>query len=295
LGPEDQPLDYNECLYLVAQYLLAQDWKLIPPEELARKIWQELQRRSLSGEASTEAVQSLAWQHYAVLLHDHCRQSTNIFSNQETLSFSRNDYSRSSDDLSSQAWYELKKWLERQAKFLTPSPGEPEVIVQEALFDLHLRLSEGPLKAPRTFLVYVLQALRRKNIDVFRQQSARKRGDEFTVYLEEMGTNPSSSEDNQWEDNVQPQGNETRGMENKAIREDVRERLSAFFRVHLASSLQVQVAEMHFLEGLSPAEIARLMGKQPHEIRMVKARIINSLRELPPDSLKQLLNILGSP
>jgi DNA-directed RNA polymerase specialized sigma24 family protein len=75
--------------------------------------------------------------------------------------------------------------------------------------------------------------------------------------------------------------------------QEVRRQLRQFGLEHLPTELQRQVFEAHFLDGLTPAEIAGLLGKQPHEIRLIKARTVKKIKELSPTAMQQLLEIIG--
>lgn len=269
----DQTIDYNECLFAITQYLVAQGWTLISAEELASQIYPDLQARGLSGQALKNAIQTLIWQRYAQVLHESCH-----------------DPNRPQFE---QAWNELRKWIEEQIKFLSPPPHEPDVLLQETLLELHRRLLKSSLEKPVTFFVYCLQTLRTTSISLFRRQSAIKRGEKNTIYLEEMEGDHSSEEDESWEDRLPAPESETQSVENELANKDIRTRLSALFRAHLPTPLQVQVAEAHFLDGLSPVEIAQLMGKQPHEIRNIKARIVKTLQKLPEKARAELLELIS--
>ena len=271
----EKSFEYAECVEIVTQYLLGQGWKLVPPEALAMQVWQALNTKIQTKTEAIKQVQSLVWQHYAVLLHDHCRQA--------------------SDVSSSQAWSELRLWLEKQTLRLNPDLREREDIIQETLLQLHLQLNKTPIESPRAFLVYVLQVFKGKNVDYHRRKTAVKRGEENTVYLEDGIPASSQNKDTNWEDRFKSvEENEDRIVENAIADEDVRSQIRTFFRTYISSPLQLQVAEAHFLDGLSPVEIARLLNKQPHEIRMAKARVVNTLRNLSPDVRAKLLEILGS-
>ena len=270
----ENAIDQEKCVAIIAQYMARQGWDLLEPAELAESIWGDIADQDLSGHAAIERLHSQAWQHYAVILHDSCCQ----------------DKSR----LYAQGWEELRDWLSKQVRYLSPAPDEPEVLVQETATDLHRTLKRSPLKSPRAFLAYALKALQRKNIDLNRQLMAYKRGNDDELYLAEMESDSFDDDSYRWDEIKDTQDSETRAMEASVATEEIKEQIRIFFRKHLSTSLQKQVAEAHFLDGLSPSGIAELMGKRPHEIRMVKARVVSKLRDLPPDVHRSLLDVLGA-
>lgn len=271
---EVNPLDQARCIYIVTQYMLGQGWRLVDSRELAGRIWRDADGQNLSEGEAVGYVQNQVWQRYAAVLHDGCCQIEN--------------------ELHEQAWGELSCWLTRQVGYLTPAPHEPDVLIQETLSNLHQRLSQAPIKARRAFLGYALQTLRKKNIDLHRRRTAVKRGGDDELYLEELEVADPGGERRHWEEKTKTRGSEPRAMEKAVINAEIRHQIRTFFRAYLLTTLQRQVAEAHFLDGLSPVEIARLMGKRPHEIRMVKARVVQRLRNLPPDTRQSLLDILGA-
>ncbi|MBU1662372.1 MAG: sigma-70 family RNA polymerase sigma factor [Chloroflexi bacterium] len=271
---EVNSLEQARCIYIVTQYMLGQGWQLVDSCELAERIWRDVTGQNLSGREAVEYVQNQVWQRYAAILHDGCCQSEN--------------------ELHNQAWGELSCWLTKQVRYLTPAPHEPDVLIQETLSNLHHRLSQSPIKARRAFFAYALQIMRRKNIDLHRRRTAVKRGGDDELYLEELEAEYPEGERRHWEEKTITRGGEPRAMEKAVITAEIRQQIRAFFHAHLLTTLQRQVAEAHFLDGLSPVEIARLMGKRPHEIRMLKARVVKRLRSLPPDARQSLLDILGA-
>jgi RNA polymerase sigma factor (sigma-70 family) len=218
-------------------------------------------------------VQTEVWQHYAIILHDYCRQSAG------------EDYQR--------AWVEVNDWLKKQVHRLVANRQEQEEVVQETLSELQDLLRQKPLQAPRAFFAYALQILRRKTIDLHRRRTAVKRGKNAVLSLEGIEESRSDDADITWEEKISADKEDQRGTERTVVDQEIRQQLLAFFHQHLTTELQRQVATAHFLDGLSPVEIAGLMGKQPHEIRLVKARVVQTLRGLPLDSRQVLLDILG--
>jgi DNA-directed RNA polymerase specialized sigma24 family protein len=269
----ENSIDQEKCIAIVAQYMEKQGWGLLEPAELAENIWGDVADQNLSGQVAVERLQNQAWQRYAVILHNSCCQDES--------------------HLYAQGWEELRDWLCKQVQHLSPAPDEPEVLIQETATDLHQALRKSPLESPRAFLAYTLKALQRKNIDLNRKRTAHKRGNDDELYLAEMESNSHNDDGYHWDEIKDTQDSETRAMETSLATEEIKEQLRIFFRKHLSTSLQKQVAEAHFLDGLNPSGIAQLMGKRPHEIRMVKARVVSKLRGLPPDAQRSLLDVLG--
>jgi RNA polymerase sigma factor (sigma-70 family) len=249
----------------VIRYLLGQGWQLANPAVLAGEVWQALAGRHLAGPAAIEAVYNQVWLHYAALLHGHCRQDTPV------------------------AWAELSRWLQQQAHSYHPNDREP--LVQETILNLQRRLRAGPLDTPRAFLGYALTALRHRHIDLHRRRTAARRRQDRQLPLADLETGRPEQELVNWEDvNTAGSGRET---EEAVADQQARHQLRAFFRAHLASAWQRRVAELHYLEDLSPAEIAPLLGKRPHEVRLIKARLVQNLRDLPPSAQQELQAILS--
>ncbi len=266
--------DLAVCTQLVRQYLAAQEWRLVEVDDLAAVIYAALAGQVV-GEM-TGAVQAQIWQRYAAILHDACRQPGTAV------------YER--------AWWELGHFLRQQAYQLAGAPEEREDVVQAALADLQSRLSQNGMDAPRAFLVYALNAARRKAIDVTRQRAAVFRGGGQNPLSWEALTEAAAERETAVPSAPPARpGSSERKVEISVSDREIRAQLKAFFRQHLSGEQQVLVADMLFLEGLSPKEIAGLLQKRPHEIRMVKFRILQTLRSLPPAEKQQLLLILGQP
>jgi hypothetical protein len=259
--------DQMQTTHLVIHYLLAQDWQLADDTQFAEAVVQ-----AVGSEAPKSAVETQIWQQYAAILHDSCHQP-----NSES-------YQR--------AWYELDSWLRRQRQALPWQPQDQEEAIQETLAALQVQLEKKPLKAPRAFLVYALQTLRRTAIDGERKQTAVSRGgDQETLSweaLHEAGPDPLAAPMHA----EVTQGSFERRVEHTVSEREVHAKLKAFFSQHLKSDQQCLVAELLFLDGLHPKEIADLMHKEPHQIRMVKSRIVQTLRSLPPDEQQALLALL---
>ncbi|MBK8989583.1 MAG: hypothetical protein IPM39_26590 [Chloroflexi bacterium] len=133
---EQAQLDKTQAILLVAQYVHAQDWQLVDAAQFAEKIWQVS-----DNEVTKNAIETQIWQQYAAILHETCRQPNGAV------------YQR--------AWYELDSWLRRQWRALPRQPQEQDEALQETLSALQIQLEKNSLKAPRAFLVYALQTLRR--------------------------------------------------------------------------------------------------------------------------------------
>ena len=267
---EEEALDRAACAYIVARYLAGQGWQLADPAALAERIWPQLKGQALAGTAAVEAVETAAWQEYAVLLHGYLR-----------------GVAAAENEL---AWTELGAWLRQQVHRLTDHPQEQEEVVQEALFDLQSRLVGERLAAPRALWAYALTALRRKQIDRHRRQQALKRGGDNVLSLEGM---EDEDDGRAWQEVLPGAGMQERETEGTVAKRETRQQLRDFFQAHLSSPLQRAVVEAHFLDGLSPADIAGLVGKKPHEIRMAKARAVARLRALPEGAMQELSEILN--
>lgn len=263
-------MDFFKFETLVTKYLDDQGWQIVDVPPLAQEIWQTLDGQNPSAQEATKFIGTQITLRYAVRLYEVCRQPTHPH-------FPR-------------AWEELKTWLTKNAPLFTADPTEQDELVQETLIELHHRLPSDPLNAPRALWAYLLQIMRNKRTDHHRRATAVKRGDDTLLSVEELNENHAEGPTT-WEETQGPQ-TDPRDTENQVTAQDVRIRLQTLFQTHLRSDMQIQVAEAHFLDGLSPQEIAELLGKRPHEIRMIKARIVQTLRELPPSVHQELLEIL---
>ena len=265
----DSPISKAQCTDLVARYLAGQGWQLAAPSQLADAIWEDSDR-----DATFASVRSEILRRYAIVLHDCCLQSEAA------------DYER--------AWHELRLWLGKNAPRLESHPDTRQEIVQETLIALQRSLSQSPLQRPYSFLTYAFQTMSRQHIDWNRRQTAEKRDWRNTIPLEELDSNQEKDDNGRnWQEFLSASESNWRTIERTVSNQEVRQELLQFAQLHLPTDLQQQVFEAHFLDGLSPAEIARLAGKQPHEIRLIKARIVKKLRELSPETTEQLLDILG--
>lgn len=262
---EGMPLDKSSCQFIVIRYLLGQGWQLADPAVLAGEVWQALAGQSLSGPAAAKIVYNQVWLAYAAILHDQCRQGV------------------------AAAWAELSGWLRQQARLF--HPDDQEQLVQETILSLQSRLRAGPIDTPRAFLGYALTALRHRHIDLHRRRTAARRRQDRYLPLADVEAKGSDEAMLPWEEGAaMTNGRETE--ESVAGRQTHRQ-LQTFFRTYLTSPLQRQVAELHYLEDLRPAQIAPLLGKRPHEIRLIKARLIQTLRDLPPAAQQELQTILS--
>lgn len=282
MAGEKQQFDRAFCESIVGAYLAGQGWLLVDPAEMADAIWREVegagqQEGQQAGQLASQQtkVRTAVWERYAALLHDSCR--------------------RPGSERHDAAWSELRAWLARQAPRVNDDPRDQEEIVQEALIDLKHKLDEKPLQAPRALWAYALATLKRKEIDRHRRRTAEKRGEGEVGSLEGLAAAYREEGPGTWEERVQAagQGSRERATERAVADREVREQLKALFERLFSSSLQLWVAEAHFLDGLRPAEIAGLAGKTPHEIRMVKARAVRKLRSLPAAERQRLLALLA--
>lgn len=270
---EKEGLNLAVCTHLVGQYLVAQSWQLVAPDELAEAIFVELGEAVLAGETAVHAVQTQIWQRYAAILHDACGQhGTGVYE---------------------RGWQELNNWLQRQRQHLPWVHEDREDVVQETLLALQTQLEKKAIKAPRAFLMYALQTLRNTARDMERRRTAVFRGGAHDPLSWE-----AIQEDTSEEPVVQSEpGDESETLERRVeiivSDSDTRARLKAFFAQHLNSDQQLLIAELHFLDGLDPKEIAGLLHKQPHEIRMIKFRIVQTLRGLPAPEQQRLLALLA--
>lgn len=265
LEPESL-LTRDQVTSLVSQYLAGQGWGLVEPEVVSNTIWE-----GLGGRATKTAVLSQVPRQYATVLHRHCHQPNS------------GQYE--------QAWQEVKDYLDRTVARLESHPPTQEEVIQETLITLQ---QAQPLKKPQAFLVFAFQTLRSRHIDWHRSQTAEKRDWRNTVPLEELGKSDDIDiYESRWEEYLRSSKGIWRTIESTVSNQEVRQQLLQFAQKHLPTDMQQMVFEAHFLDGLKPVEIAALLGKQPHEIRLVKARVIKKLKSLPPPEIEQLLSILG--
>jgi RNA polymerase sigma factor (sigma-70 family) len=270
--PAPTDFDPARCAELVRRYLQAQGWRLLEPAELAEKLCPEVVAALGQGQPAEKAVRDAVWQRYGAYLHDCCSDRSSPH------------YQR--------AWAELGHWLERQAPRLVSADAEQQELVQETLINLQTAVSRAPLSQPYALWVYALQALRRNNIDRSRRDKAAKRGEGLELSLEEVKADPEEG-NGDWEERLAPADVEPREVEAQVTGDETYHRLQRLFRDLLATPLQALVAEALFLEGLTPQELATRLGKKPHEIRQLKARIVHALRHLPPAQYQELMALLN--
>jgi RNA polymerase sigma factor (sigma-70 family) len=263
--PEAMPLDQATCQMVVIRYLLGQGWRLADPAVLAAEVWQALAGQALTGAAAVKAVNNQVWQGYAAVLHDACRQEV------------------------ATAWEELHRWLQQQARPF--HPDDQEQLVQETILNLQSRLRVDRTNAPRAFFGYALTALQNRQKDLYRRRTAARRRQGRELPVVELEVNEPAQDLLAWEEVTA--GGSGRETEESVMNRQAQGQLRAFFEVYVTSPLQRQVAALHYLEDLNPAEIAPLLGKRPHEIRLIKARLVQSLRDLPPAAQQELQAILG--
>ncbi len=255
------------CENLVRAYLGAQDWQLVPAAELALAIWTDSDVRLQTDVAlfKTRVCQE-AWIRYAAILYAAGRKANDSAGENARYNL---------------AWRELDRWLSQQVRRLTLSLDEQQNMVQQALLKLHRKLERENLNAPRAFLTYSLQTLTNCHIDTLRRQAKEKRESDQPLTQGE-GDRP-------WDEQVAVEGP---GLEDEVVENETQERLRHFFVRHLTTPLQRQVAEMFFIHGLEAQAIAAQLNKQPHEIRLVKARLVAALRSLPEVEKDALLRII---
>jgi RNA polymerase sigma factor (sigma-70 family) len=245
---------------------------LLDPAELAQELYPEVVAAIGRGQPAERTLQNAVWQRYGAHLYNCCCDRLSPH------------YQR--------AWTELGQWLERQAPRLVAAYADQQELVQETLIDLEAAFGRAALSQPYTLWAYALQALRHRSIDRSRRDKAFKRGEGLELSLEEVKADPEEG-DGGWEERLAPADAERREVEAQVTGEDTYRRLQRLFRDSLATPLQILVAEAHFLEGLTPQEIAARLGKQPHEIRQLKARIVHTLRHLPPERYQELMALLN--
>ena len=273
--PEEQAqLDFDACLFQTARYMEAQRWKLVDALSLATRFWPELQGRGLRGRRAREALETAVWQNYAEVLYDSCRQPHGA------------DQER--------AWIELGRWLEEKARGRISHAQEREDVVQEALIRLHDAFEKDALRAPRALWTFALQALLGSSADRWRRRAAQKRGEDRAESLEANEERRDGRALRRQPLTAPPGEPSLRPLEDTVIDRDLRRQLEAFFEEHLKSELQLEVAMAYYLEGHTPAEIAALLHKTPHQVRMVKSRLVRALRALPEKETEQLLAILDA-
>jgi RNA polymerase sigma factor (sigma-70 family) len=219
-------------------------------------------------------TQRAVFRRYAAALHRACSQPDSA------------DFER--------GWLELQGWLAKSARHLESHSETQEEMVQETLLALQSALPQSAT----AFLAYAMQTLKRKQIDLNRGGTAEKRGGGNVLSLEGLGGRAEEGDGRSWDEKLQEYAISAssanwRTIERAVSDQEVRRQLRQFGLEHLPTELQRQVFEAHFLDGLTPAEIAGLLGKQPHEIRLIKARTVKKIKELSPTAMQQLLEIIG--
>lgn len=252
------------CEYEVRRYLVGQGWELVAPSEIVSVVWPVVAAQSLQREAATKRVQTLAWQQYGIQLHNACCDPA------DTVRYER-------------AWHELRALLVKQVTRYTANSYQQEEVVQIALLKLHKRFQKRGLDAPQTIYLFCRQTLKHSAIDWGRSDKT-VRGKE--VEWDDEGEGEEGSYERPMiDESALP-------VEDRVTNEDTRQRLTAFFAEHLPTDLQRVVAQAHFIDGLAPAKVARLLSKKPHEVRLTKARVVKKLRNLSPVAQQQLLQLL---
>lgn len=261
-------MDEAKCASLVRELLINRDWQLAPAHELSGEICPDITRQGLIGTAAHQAIQRQLWPLYAAILHHHCLRADSPNHNR--------------------AWAELRAWLLSQARHTSYLPERHEDLVQEAIIELQQRLQQAPLHTPHAFLAFALRVLQRKAIDLARSEQAQVRGGRATTLsLEELTTTdiPRAIGD------AGP-ATDHRTTEVSAFDRLDEQQLIAFFDQHLPTDLQRYIAKATFVDGLEPRLIAARLGKPVHEVRLAKARVVESLRRLYAEGHQQLIDIL---
>ncbi|MCZ7674285.1 MAG: hypothetical protein M5U34_47715 [Chloroflexi bacterium] len=131
-------------------------------------------------------------------------------------------------------------------------PQDQEEAIQEALAALQVQLEKKPLKAPRAFLVYALQTLRRTAIDGERKQTAVSRGGDQEIVsweaLHEAGADPLAAP---MQAEVAPVPFERR-VEYTVSEREVHAKLKVFFSHHLKAISNVWSPNCSFWMVSSP-------------------------------------------
>jgi RNA polymerase sigma factor (sigma-70 family) len=268
----DAPLNPERCAHLITCQLQAQGWGLLSPEQLLRELWPEVQAIPLTVAEVEKLIRVHVWRRYATHLHELCGDPTSP------------QYE--------QAWAELWNSLNKQARSLVYDSDERENLLQETMEKLQQRLSSGGIEHPHALFVYASQVLRNRHIDNYRRRDAAERGGLEEVPIEE--TNDGDEDSLDWQETMSTDQPGQRTTEEEVAQAQTADQLRAFFRRYLQSELQQQVAELSFIEGLEPMEIADRLQKSPHEIRMAKGRMVQALRSLPPEAQRLILEIMGT-
>ncbi|MEM7117613.1 MAG: sigma-70 family RNA polymerase sigma factor [Chloroflexota bacterium] len=242
---------------------------------LGKQIWEAWQQGGQTSDGRA-FVNKQAFGHYGAVLHDSCRQTDDAVR-------------------AERAWFETHQWLMKRAPHMPVPHQQDEDVVQEALIRLGTKLREKPLRVPRAFFATATQTLKRTAIDLFRTETAVKRGgNEPAVSLEDWNQGPGDGEGAGWEEKLpsQARGNK-RPTETTVANEEIAHQIATFFEKHLNSKLQVKVAQLHFLGGLSPKEIAELWNWTPARVRVRKAEVVKRLRALPEKDREKLMSLLA--
>lgn len=272
MSVSDGALDFAGCLALVAGYMRAQGWSLIDARTLAERIWPELRGCDLSSEDATKAVRTATWQHYAAVMYDCCRQADS--------------------KIREKAWTELSDWMAQKARARLANTAERQDVVQDALIKLQNVFAEDSLQAPRALWALALKTLKNVEISRHRKCVAQKRGSGEVASLEAERTKQRTPYRPRMPLREAPEASSRRPLEDIVVNRMLYRQIEALFQEHLRSEDQVVVAGAYFLDGLKPSEIAGLLGKSPHEVRMLKSRAVRTLRALPPPDKARLLAML---
>jgi RNA polymerase sigma factor (sigma-70 family) len=268
--PPQEDFTPADIVRITTQYLLGQEWKLVDPVELAGIIWQTLQKSETS--LSKKHIELWIVRCYAERLYAAA-------------------YNEQSDHYQ-QAWIEISNWLHRRAYLVEYQPDHQDDIAQETLIDIQARWQKGQgLNKPSSLFSFLLTVMRNRSIDLQKKRKAKKRGEDKKISLETMAQTNDDSDTQNWEERIM---NEAENPTSETVEmNQLRDQLNQFFESVLPTYLQQTVAKAHYLDDLSPTEIATLLGKESAQVRNIKARVVKILRTLPPDKLNKLMEILS--
>ncbi|HSH04920.1 MAG TPA: sigma-70 family RNA polymerase sigma factor [Anaerolineae bacterium] len=263
-------IDFEEAVYIVAQYLESQNWFLVNIYSLTQEIWDDIIE---SPTVTTLPRQTFTTQiPYAYLAHIYhfCSQPNH---NQHQ-----------------QAWQELTHWAHKVAKKIcaSESPDIQEEIAQLALIKLTRSCQKQSLNYPRTFYAYINRTIRNQFID-FRDKQDRKTGQDVSI----VDIVSNTEEKSDWETIPEINHQQASSTEQIIMEDEKDKQIIQFFANTLPTELQRQILTEYFINNLSPQQIAQKLNKKPVEIRLAKARAVKRLRQLPQEKKHELLDILN--
>ena len=255
--------------HLVYQYMIGQGWELEGPEEVARQVIESLKEQTLASEVALKSVVYQAvWRCYTPILYAYC---------QDTAS---EKYER--------AWQETREWLMRGARSKLANESDQDDMVQETLIKLQTRI--GQCRQPAAFLAFATKVLINTIKDAWKKEQTVKKGGGQVLSLNKVIEAHSDSGD---DDRLYFGEQDERQTERLAATLMARQRLSLFLQEHFPSAFQREVLMIILADDVTKsAEIAKLLGRKPHQIRQVRSRLQNGLRNLLPDALDELREIL---